>query len=71
MKTGDVVQLKSGGPFMTVIATECVTPDSVRCCWFEHNDFRREYFPECALLVLDDYKPTHPKNKFIYEFTRY
>ena len=31
---GDVVQLKSGGPYMTV---DRVTSDDVRCIWFTHH----------------------------------
>lgn len=30
-KVGDVVELRSGGPLMTVVATG---DNQIRCCWF-------------------------------------
>jgi uncharacterized protein YodC (DUF2158 family) len=50
-KTGDVVQLKSGGPKMTV---DCRIPDSTDkliCKWFEGKEVRTEVFREDMLIV--------------------
>ena len=48
---GDVVQMKSGGPQMTV---ELISEDKVHCSWFDKNtlcekDFNKE--------ILKKYKP--------------
>jgi uncharacterized protein YodC (DUF2158 family) len=41
-KTGDVVQLKSGGPLMTVAE---VNGDDVDCRWFVGNEEKSSSFP--------------------------
>lgn len=48
MQPGDIVQLKSGGPALTVIAVE---GDGVRCLFFsdELGDFREATIPAFAL----------------------
>jgi|SRR5215469_122785 len=45
MKCGDVVQLKSGGPSMTIAGPES-TPDGevlIRCCWFDEKSSEINY----------------------------
>jgi uncharacterized protein YodC (DUF2158 family) len=44
---GDVVQLRSGGPKMTVHSL--VSDGDVVCQWFESNEVHRENFPKEAL----------------------
>ena len=50
IKVGDVVQLKSGGPLMTV---EIVDADRAFCTWFTNNEKRREPFQLAALQVAE------------------
>ncbi len=52
MQPGDIVQLKSGGPALTVIAVE---GDQVRCLFFsdEIGDFREATIPAFALDPFD------------------
>ncbi len=59
---GDVVQLKSGGPSMTVERigkTERTQEDFVFCVWFEtvgkRQECNREAFPP---IVLEKYEPS-------------
>jgi uncharacterized protein YodC (DUF2158 family) len=54
-KLGDVVQLKSGGPAMTV--SERVAADTVRCIWFDGATARNEVFPVAALQRFEGPKP--------------
>lgn len=46
LSIGDVVQLKSGGPRMTV---ESVDDDWVDCVWFEKNNAHRQSFGAALL----------------------
>lgn len=46
---GDVVQLKSGGPKMTV---ESMDTDGVKCVWFDKNDSKAAVFPVGTLARL-------------------
>ena len=52
---GDIVQLKSGGPAMTVTAE---TPDGIRCVWYgeSSDEFKTTTIPAVCLdaLILDD-----------------
>jgi uncharacterized protein YodC (DUF2158 family) len=49
---GDVVSLKSGGPFMTVSA---VADDGVECVWLgEEGELFREMLPLAVLRTADD-----------------
>jgi uncharacterized protein YodC (DUF2158 family) len=53
-KIGDAVQLVSGGPRMTVIATK---GGKTECCWFDKEQKpRRALFPQKALApaVLEE-----------------
>jgi uncharacterized protein YodC (DUF2158 family) len=45
-QSGDVVQLKSGGPAMTVGGR--VAEDSIRCHWFDGATAKTEIFPVAA-----------------------
>ena len=47
MSVGDVVKLKSGGPFMTV--TCGVGSSNVTCVWFANDGLHEGYFPPKAL----------------------
>ena len=40
-QTGDVVELKSGGPTMTV---QAVISGVVHCCWFVETDLKKGTF---------------------------
>lgn len=48
-QVGDVVQLKSGGPRMTVETTD---PEGIRCVWFDNADSKLAMFPAEALKAL-------------------
>ena len=48
VKVGDVVQLKSGGPRMTVVSTES-NPAGVLCAWFDEAETKSSRFPPEAL----------------------
>ena len=52
MQPGDIVQLKSGGPALTVIGVE---NDQVRCLFFsdEIGDFREATIPAFALDTFE------------------
>ena len=49
-KAGDVVQLKSGGPKMTVRETD---DDGVFCQWFHNNRVQSAYFAPEQLNAVD------------------
>ena len=50
LKVGDVVQLRSGGPEMTVINDD--VPGMIKCEWFSalNNSYRFEVFPTESLM---------------------
>jgi uncharacterized protein YodC (DUF2158 family) len=48
---GDVVQLRSGGPKMTVHGL--VSDGDVVCQWFESNEVHQENFPKEALKKVE------------------
>lgn len=50
LKVGDVVQLKSGSPTMTV---ESVGPNHVKAIWYVDGAVRRDTFPQLALQKVD------------------
>ena len=52
---GDVVQLKSGGPAMTV--GRRVAEDSIRCHWFDGATAKTEIFPTAAIRLYEGPKP--------------
>jgi uncharacterized protein YodC (DUF2158 family) len=47
-KPGDVVQLKSGGPRMTI---QTLNGDSATCVWFEKNKENRSVFATVLLTA--------------------
>jgi uncharacterized protein YodC (DUF2158 family) len=50
MKVGDVVQLKSGGPAMTIeVVTKTTEGVIVRCVWFDSAEAKRGTFPAATL----------------------
>ena len=49
-KVGDVVQLKSGGPKMTIInVTSLLDSVGIECAWFDDNKPASHIFPPAAL----------------------
>jgi len=48
---GDVVQLRSGGPKMTVHGL--VSDGDIVCQWFEGNEVHEESFPKDALKKIE------------------
>lgn len=52
MKSGDLVQLKSGGPVMTV---GWVEHGGAQCNWFdERNELKSAHFATSQLRLVDD-----------------
>jgi len=49
MKVGDVVELLSGSPEMTVVA---VIKDDCLCNWFVENTFCQNKFPAISLKLI-------------------
>jgi uncharacterized protein YodC (DUF2158 family) len=47
-KVGDTVQLKSGGPIMTII--EVLSEGWVTCRWYDGKQYKTENFPSEALV---------------------
>jgi uncharacterized protein YodC (DUF2158 family) len=56
-KIGDIVQLKSGGPEMTVQTLPDPPGKSYKCQWFAGKKLESGYFP------LDSLKPVKPEEK--------
>jgi uncharacterized protein YodC (DUF2158 family) len=55
-QTGDIVQLKSGGPEMTVQSVPSRTSSSYRCQWFAGKKLESGPFPEESLKPVTDAK---------------
>lgn len=55
IKAGDTVQLKSGGPLMTVeqVATRAGGGIAAWCQWFEKNKLETGVFPLTSLELAD------------------
>jgi uncharacterized protein YodC (DUF2158 family) len=51
MNIGDVVQVKSGGPYMTITS---VGQDKVVCVWFVDNKPEHSAFPVEVLELVDE-----------------
>jgi uncharacterized protein YodC (DUF2158 family) len=50
-KVGDVVQLASGGPTMTVVGPSLTNKKQVKCQWFVKDEVRTGEFLEDALVT--------------------
>lgn len=53
-KTGDIVQLKSGGPKMTVENYEALNGRMVECQWFAGSKLSSGYFEEDSLKPVTE-----------------
>lgn len=51
LKIGDVVQLKSGGPKMTIADTQS-NPAGILCAWFDKAEVKSSRFPPEALAPI-------------------
>ena len=54
MKAGDKVELRSGGPVMTVESVKSLADGTrlIHCVWFDHDhNERRGQYPEAMLVV--------------------
>jgi uncharacterized protein YodC (DUF2158 family) len=56
-KEGDVVQLKSGGPKMTIIALDNSSGEAT-CSWVEGRKPTADIFDVIALALIPQQKPT-------------
>jgi uncharacterized protein YodC (DUF2158 family) len=58
MNIGDVVRLKSGGPFMTVTYIDVLNNDELTCEWFEQNrgPCSKSKFPLAAVVSREELK---------------
>ena len=56
-KEGDVVQLKSGGPKMTIIALDTSSGEAT-CSWREGGKPHEDIFDVVALALIPKQKPT-------------
>lgn len=56
-KTGDIVQLKSGGPKMTVQGYEGIHARYVECQWFAGSKLSEGSFEEDTLQLVTDEEP--------------
>lgn len=50
LRKGDVVELKSGSPAMTIV--DCYLFDMVRCQWFQAGRLEEVVLPKAALVVV-------------------
>ena len=53
LKVGDIVQLKSGGPKMTI---QGINKESVECSWFVNKEHKSDFF-NYDTLALYSQKP--------------
>ena len=51
IRPGDLVQHKSGGPFMTVARSD-LNNGAVRCVWYESGRPGSEFFPTSVLIPV-------------------
>lgn len=62
-KVGDVVQLKSGGPAMTVTAVGLRSGASIQCHWFTDDITKFDTFPPDALKAYENTTTTKPAKR--------
>jgi len=53
LKVGDIVQLKSGGPKMTV-TSGLLSSQTHECSWFENTELKHGKFPPDAVVVISE-----------------
>jgi uncharacterized protein YodC (DUF2158 family) len=53
LKPGDKVQLKSGGPAMTLVGYHNERPNQVLCQWFKDTDLKSGVFNPNSLEKVD------------------
>jgi uncharacterized protein YodC (DUF2158 family) len=51
LREGDVVQLKSGGPPMTIVD---YSEGNVKCKWFDGSKVQEDWFPMYAIIKVPD-----------------
>ena len=56
-KIGDIVQLKSGGPKMTIREYTSTDENYVSCQWFAGNKLESGAFPTESLILVEPFKP--------------
>lgn len=56
IKEGDVVQLNSGGPLLTVarLFPESDNGPSAKCIWFVEGELKSDHFVQATLKVRND-----------------
>lgn len=60
IKPGDVVELKSGGPPMTIERESATDPGAYLCTWFDGANRMAEFFKAAALKKHEG--PGGPRN---------
>ncbi len=53
-KVGDLVQLKSGGPIMTVRDTDALSGTGISCQWFAGAKLEQGRFPKESILKIQE-----------------
>ena len=53
-KLGIIVQLKSGGPEMTVVKIDSKYEGSIFCRWYSGDKFEKESFPPESLMIIKE-----------------
>ncbi|WP_420488958.1 YodC family protein [Phytobacter diazotrophicus] len=54
LAVGTVVQLKSGGPLMTVSYISIKSPGEYTCIWFLNGDIKSNQFKGDTLKIVND-----------------
>jgi len=55
-KTGDIVQLKSGGPKMTVERVSLDLDSQYLCQWFSGSKLNSGWFPSDSIIKVEEEK---------------
>ena len=53
LKIGDIVELRSGSPLMTVTQVDTICSGEISCKWFAKDDVKYDSFPVNALKRAD------------------
>ena len=61
MKIGDVVQLKSGGPWMTITYIDPDNKNDIWCEWFTAETASRAGFHADALITKEEVEASRPR----------